>query len=113
MKRSRDMRHEITIPFCFDTTPIEQTLDKIGAEELEKAIRQLVERKVDECLPKTPDYGFHDVKTNWKLYLDGKVTEWLDEHAEEIIDEAAMLMAERAARKRKWREVLKDIKEEQ
>ena len=37
-------------------------------------------------------------------------TRW---QSEEIMGEAAILMAERAARKRKWREVLKVIKEEQ
>lgn len=108
------MKYEITIPFCFDTTAIEQCLQEIGQKELEKAIAEIVEKNVRDCLPKKLGYGLTmpDVP-DWRGYLDEKLRAWLDEHAEEVVDEAALLMAEKGGRKRRWRDVLKDIKEEQ
>ena len=37
---------------------------------------------------------------------------WMERHKEEVIDEAALLMAMRGSRKLKWREVLEEYRAE-
>lgn len=109
------MRTEITIPFAFDTTPIEAMLQEHGTEEALKVIERMVEDNIIKQVPKERDYygRIRSDRPDWKAYMDKKVDLWLNEHAEEIIDEAALLLASRAGRKAKWREVLREIKEEQ
>lgn len=109
------MRTEITIPFAFDTTPIETMLQEHGTEEALKVIERMVEENIIKQVPKERDYYGRRTsdKPDWKVYMDEKVDLWLNDHAEEIIDEAALLLAMRAGRKAKWRDVLKELKEEQ
>lgn len=108
------MRTEITIPFAFDTTPIEAMLQNHGIEEAMKIIERMVSENVISQVPKERDYcgRIKPDKPDWKAYMDEKVDLWIDEHTEEIIDEAALLLAARAGRKAKWRDVLREFKEE-
>lgn len=107
------MRTEIVVPFAFDTAPIEERLREHGEEEVERLLRQLVHEHVIEALPKKSDYYGHKTKTpDWSGIMRNYVYDWLDDHTQEIVDEAAMLMAARAAQKKPWREVLKQLKEE-
>ena len=107
------MRTEITIPFAFDTAPIEARLQERGTEEAMKIIERMVKDNVISQVPKVRDYYRGRDNPDWKAYMDEKVDLWMDEHAEEIIDEAALLLAARAGRKAKWRDVLREFKEEQ
>lgn len=108
------MRTEITIPFAFDTAPIETMLQKHGTEEAMKIIERMVRENVISQVPKERDYYGVRKSDNpdWKAYMDERVDLWMDEHAEEIIDEAALLLAARAGRRAKWRDVLREFKEE-
>jgi len=109
------MRTEITIPFAFDTTPIETMLQEHGTDEALKVIERMVKENVIPQVPKERDYygRIKSDKLDWKAYMDERLDLWLGEHSEEIIDEAALLLASRAGRKAKWRDVLRELKEEQ
>lgn len=107
------MRTEVTIPFAFDTAPIEQRLQNVGVEEVNKRIDELITDHVLEVLPKTMNAWNGDAKTDWRAYVDSRMDAFLDEHAQEIVDEAAILMAMRAGKRKAWKDVLADYKEEQ
>lgn len=108
------MRTEITIPFAFDTAPIEQMLQERGTEEAMKIVERMVRENVISKVPKQRDYyGSETDKPDWKRYIDQEFRLWLDEHEQEIVDEAALLLAAKAGRKGPWRNVLREIKEEQ
>lgn len=110
------MRTEITIPFAFDTTPIEHMMRDHGVEETMKILREIVEENAISQIPKRKENYYYHVKNgndpDWKGYMDDIARSWLDEHAQEIVDEAALLLAARAGRKKAWREVLAEIRSE-
>lgn len=108
------MRTEITIPFAFDTTPIETMMQDHGVEEAMKILRELVEKNAIEKIPKRYYYSYtHNTnEPDWKAYMDDMTRDWLDDHMQEVIDEAALLLAAKAGRKKAWREVLAEIRSE-
>lgn len=72
------MRTEITIPFAFDTTPIETMMQDHGVEEAMKILRELVEKNAISQIPKMRDRYYyvnnHYVNNgndpDWKGYMD-------------------------------------------
>lgn len=108
------MRTEILVPFAFDTTPIEQMLEDVGKDDVLKRIDELVNDYVLSAIPKEPDGwgGYSAGKPDWKSLVTRRIDAFLDSHSEEIVDEAALLLAMRAGNKKKWRDVLKEYKEE-
>lgn len=112
------MIHDVTIPFIFDTSPIEAQVAEIGREEVAKVVDAVVKKGIADALP--ADYGYNpygtdrkgNPKVNWKRYIDGFMDKWMERHAQDIIDEAAVLMAMRCGRKKAWREVLEELKAE-
>ncbi len=109
------MRTEIVIPFAFDTTPMEAMLQAQGKDEAMKILHQMVEDNVIKQIPRKESYygqKLNEPEPDWRKYMDECFRNWLDDHVEEIIDEAALLLAARAGRKNKWREILREVKEE-
>ena len=107
------MRTEIVIPFTFDTAPMESFIQEQGLEEVKRVLQKIAEDGVREVLPKKYiGYGPTAPSIDWKNYFEVHFTQWLNDHADEIIDEAALLLAAKAGRKKAWREVLADIKED-
>ena len=107
------MRTEIVIPFAFDTAPMESFIQEQGLDEVKRVIRKMAEDGVREVLPKRYiGYGTTEPSVDWKTYFDRRFNEWLNDHADEIIDEAALLLAAKAGRKKAWREVLDELKAE-
>lgn len=112
------MIHDVTIPFSFDTSPIEAQIANIGAQEVAKVIDSVVRQGIAEALPR--DYGYSPYgngkdgkpKVNWHKYVKDYMDKWMESHAQDVIDEAALLMAMRGGRKKAWREVLDELKEE-
>lgn len=112
------MIHNVTIPFSFDTSPIEEQVAQFGEDEAKKAIREAVMNGLLSVLP-GKDRGYYrnpkpnnDKEIDWKRYVDERMDAWIDGHMEDIVDEAALLMAMRAGRNKKWREVLDELKAE-
>lgn len=113
------MIHDVTIPFSFDTTPIERQIANIGEQEVKNIIREVTLNGIYSALP-TKNFGYYgkpltptkDGEVNWKAYVDERMYEWLTMHKQEVIDEAALLIAMRAGRTAKWRKVLEELKAE-
>lgn len=113
------MIHDVTIPFSFDTSPIEAQIADIGEVEVQRIIREVTLNGIYSALP-SKNRGYYrnltphnDNDVDWKAYVDERMDDWLERHKEEVIDEAALLMAMRGSRKKAWREVLDELKEEQ
>ena len=107
------MRTEITVPFAIDTAPIEAKLQG----DLEQIVRERICEAVDEAIedrfPREINwYGDKDGKRSFELAVNARIDAFLEAHAGEIIDEAALLLAKRASRDDRWREVLAEVKEE-
>ena len=115
------MRTEITIPFAFDTKPIEDELQEHGYQEVMARIIKSAEESMLKQLPgKESGLGYYYDSTprklsdiNWLKIVNDRIDKAIEEHIEEIVDEAALLLVKRAGRKKSWREVLAEIKEEQ
>ena len=113
------MRTEIVIPFAFDTAPLEKLLQEQGEAEVMRVLEQLVNDGIKAALPQKQRYSYsgyqkknEEPEIDWHKYVEDHLNRWIDTHAEEIIDEAALLMAARMGRKKTWREVLAEVKEE-
>lgn len=111
------MRTEIVIPFAFDTAPIEKLLQEQGETEVMRIIEKLVMDGISAALPnKSQGYyrGYQqqnkEPEIDWRFFLENRFASWLDYHQQEIIDEAALLMAAKGSRKKAWREVLAEVK---
>lgn len=102
------MIHDVTIPFRFDTSPIEAQVAAIGFDEVAKIIDKVVKEGIAKTLPHS--YRGNDI--DWHRYVDDYMDKWMERHKEEVIDEAALLMAMRGSRKLKWREVLEEYRAE-
>lgn len=113
------MIHDVTIPFRFDTSPIEEQIARIGEAEVAKAIQSVIREGIYSGLPKVGRYNYYDKKpksdeeVDWTKVVNDRVDKFLGSHSDEIIDEAALLLAMRASRKRSWRETLAELKGEE
>ena len=112
------MIHDVTIPFSFDTSPIERQIASIGEQEVKGIIREVTLNGIYSALPSKRN-GYYksltptkDSEVDWKAYVDERMQKWLDAHRQEIVDEAALLLAMRGSRTRKWREVLAELRAE-
>ena len=111
------MIHDVTIPFSFDTSPIENQIAAIGQSEVLKVIEKVTKQGIYSVLPKKNRYSYRDTPKNddeidWSEVINNQFGKWLDSHSQEIIDEAALLLATKARRKKAWREVLAELKDE-
>ena len=112
------MIHDVTIPFSFDTSPIERQIAELGRDEVAKVVDTVVRQGIAEALPRA--YGYNPYgngkdgkpKVNWRKYVNDYMDKLMERHAQEVIDEAALLMAMRGSRKKAWREVLEELKDE-
>ena len=112
------MRTEFVIPFAFDTTPLEKVIQNQGEQEVRRIIEDMVREGVKDAMPKKSNgYAYMSgndpklsVEIDWRKFVEDRFSRWLDEHQQEIIDEAALLMAAKGSRKKAWREVLAEVK---
>lgn len=100
------MRTEIVIPFAFDTAPVERRLEDEAFDIIVKRLEDEARQKINEKLPKS--YG----KVDWKTYIEWSMRNWLNDHADEVVETASLLLAKKARDKRQWRQVLDEMKEE-
>lgn len=100
------MRTEIVIPFALDTAPVEQRLEDEAFDIIVKRLEDEARKQINEKLPKR--YG----KNDWETYIAWQMRKFLDEHADEVVETAAILLAKKARDKRRWRQVLEEMKED-
>lgn len=97
------MKTEFLIPFEIDTSAIQAKLEDEGYENV---VQKLLRSQIESSLPKR--YGSVD----WDRVTWQAINKFFDEHAEEIIDTTVLLLAEKVGNRKRWRDVLKEIKEE-
>lgn len=110
------MIHDVTIPFSFDTSPIEDQIANVGVQEAQKIIESVVKNGLLSALHKKGSYWAGNPKNedeiDWKRLVNDRIDVFIESHKDEIVDEAALLLAMRGSRKKAWREVLDELKEE-
>jgi len=112
------MIHNVTIPFSFDTSPIEQQIANIGEQEVLRIIREITMKGIYSVLPKKNEWyrgstPKSDDEVDWNSYIKNHLYSWIEDNSQKIVDEAALLLAMRAGRSKKWREVLEEYRVEQ
>lgn len=100
------MKTEFLIPFEIDTSAIEAKIEDDGYEDVIKRLTDELRSQVKSSLPKR--YG----QVDWDQVTWQSINTFLDEHAEEIIDTTVLLLAQKVGNRKRWRDVLKEIKEE-
>ncbi len=100
------MKTEFLVPFQFDTTAVEQRLESEAYNRIVEDIENKVMAEIKQSLPRR--YG----KPDWQSVAEHWFWNWLDNHDEEIIDMAIILLAKKAKDKRRWKDVLRELKEE-
>lgn len=101
------MKTEFLIPFEIDTSVIEAKLESEGYEEVVKRLTDTIRAKVESSLPKR--YG----QVDWDRAAWQSISEFLDEHAEEIIDTTVLLLAQKVGNRKRWRDVLQEIRDKE
>ena len=99
------MKTEFMIPFEIDTSAVEAKLEADGYEEVVKRLASGMRRDMESKLPKR--YGTID----WERAVWQEVDKFITDHADEIIDTTVLLLAQKVGNRKRWRDVLKDIKE--
>lgn len=111
------MIHNVTVPFSFDTSPIEEKIAKIGEDRAEEVLEKVVRECISEVMPRAyrrNGYGMkveRDDEINWHAFVNDRFDAWLEKYTQTIIDEAALLIAARATRRKAWRETLAELRE--
>lgn len=92
------MQHIIQVAFDYDDATIAKRVE-------DSAYKDILERlvgKAEKSLPST--YG----KVDWRIMVDSKVREMLEDHKDEIIKAAVGQIAESVRRSKKFREAMED-----
>lgn len=100
------MKTEFLIPFQIDTSMIEAKIESEGYDEVIQKLTNDLRRKAESSLPKR--FG----KVDWERAAWNAIDRFMDSHADEIVDLATELLARKAGNKKRWREVLDEIKRE-
>lgn len=94
------MKTEFLIPFEINTSAIEQRLEDNAYDEVVKELT----KKFQSALPHR--YG----STDWDRVAWMAIEKFIDKHADEIIDMTVLLLAEKVGNRKRWRDVLKEIR---
>lgn len=94
------MKSEFLIPFEVDTSAVERKLEN-------NAYNEVVDKLIDMCKSSLPRRGY---KIDWDRIVWHRVDTFLDEHADEIIDTTVLLIARKVGNKKRWRDVLDEVK---
>ena len=112
------MRTEILVPFEFDSGPVEAMLQRDGERVAMDHVHSIVEKGLLSAMPSSNRGYYGNGKPakvsdiDWRRFVNDHFDKWLDAHHDEIVDEAALLMAMRAGRKKAWRDVLAEYRDE-
>lgn len=100
------MKTEFLIPFEIDTSAIEAKIESEGYDTVIRNLTDEFRRKAESSLPR------HFGKIDWERAAWNAIDKFIGSHVDEIVDIAAELLARKAGNKRRWREVLDEIKGE-
>lgn len=94
------MKSEFLIPFEIDTSAVEKKVEN-------DAYKDVVEKLFDLCKSSLPRSGY---RIAWDHMVWHRIDAFLDEHADEIIDTTVLLIARKVGNKKRWRDVLDEVK---
>lgn len=94
------MKSEFLIPFEIDTSAVEKKIE-------EGAYEDVVERLFELGKSSLPRRGY---RIDWDSIVSHRIDAFLDKHADEIIDTVVLLIAHKVGNKKRWRDVLEDVK---
>lgn len=100
------MKTEFLIPFEIDTSVVEARIESEGYDTVVQKLTDEFREKAESSLP----YRFGRV--DWERAAWNAIDKFIGSHADEIVDVAAELLARKAGNKKRWREVLDEIKRE-
>lgn len=101
------MKTEFLIPFEIDTSAIEEKIKEDGYEEVVQRLTSNLNKQLESALPKR--YG----QIDWDMVIWGAMRKIIDAQLDEIIDTTVLLLANKVGNKKRWRDVLKEIKEQE
>lgn len=100
------MKTEFLIPFEIDTSVVEAKIESEGYDTVVQKLTDEFRRKAESSLPHR--FG----RVEWERAAWDAIDKLIDDHVDEIVDIAAELLARKAGNKKRWREVLDEIKRE-
>lgn len=100
------MKTEFLIPFQIDTSAVEAKIESEGYDTVIQKLTDEFRQKAESSLPKR--FG----RVDWERATWNTIDRFIDSHADEIVDLATELLARKAGNKKRWREVLDEIKRE-
>lgn len=103
------MKEVMTIPFEFDTGPIERRLQENGYELVMLSLTDKCEAKMLSTLSKKGGYWRETPETwdevDWKDIVYRRINQAIDDNVDEIIQLAALMLAKRVGSRKKWKEI--------
>lgn len=100
------MKTEFLIPFEIDTSVVEAKIESDGYDVVIQRLTGYAKHRMEASLPKNLSGG------DWRAFVQQLTEKFVEDHADEIVDIAAELLARKAGNKKRWREVLDEIKRE-
>lgn len=100
------MKTEFLIPFEIDTSVVEARIESEGYDTVVQRLTDEFREKAESSLPCR--FG----RVDWERAAWDAIDKFIGKHADEIVDVAAELLARKAGNKKRWREVLDEIKRE-
>lgn len=94
------------IVFSVDDTEIQQKLEDGVCHAVILELAGYARHRMEASLPKNLSGG------DWRTFVQQLTEKFIEDHADEIIDIAAELLARKANSKKRWRKVLDEIKRE-
>lgn len=98
------MKTEFLIPFEIDTSAIEQKLEDEGCEEIIQRLKADLYAEMKLVLP----YRYDQI--DWESWMWQKADKFLEKHVDEIIDTTVLLLAQKVGNRKRWRDVLDEVK---
>lgn len=113
------MQHVINIAFDFDDRSISDYVERHAKDDIrDTAVAEIMDQIRKSGLPTRPypasrALGAKGPSVDWHAVVQDRVDHeidlFLDDHAQDVIDEAALLVARRVERRKSWRETLADV----
>ena len=112
------MVFEFPVSFSLDTSAIDSRLEHDAYDAIITQMAMEIEKKIIKELPAKRTRSYYETiipksldDIDWTTFAAQRLDKWLVDHAQDIIDEAAILLAQKAIKKKAWRDVLHELRE--
>lgn len=94
------MQHIINVAFDFDDTTVKKYIEERAINDVRDRIWNLTQKHMPQ--------GYRE----WDSFVREPVSDFLEKHADEVIDIAAIMVAKRVESRKAWKEALADARDE-